>query len=146
MRIAVSSDDDRGLDSPVSRHFGRCPFFILVDVREEEIIASEAVRNPFYESHSPGQVPSFVVDLGAQVMLAGGMGRRAIDAFSGAGIECVSGVSGTVRSVVETFLSGKSAAASPCRESIEHSSGTESHTRLRPNDATGRLTNGKTKP
>ena len=32
MRIAISVEDDNGLDSVISHHFGRCPYFVLVDV------------------------------------------------------------------------------------------------------------------
>ena len=32
MRIAISIEDNRDLDSTVAHHFGRCPFFALVDL------------------------------------------------------------------------------------------------------------------
>ena len=34
MRIAVSADEDSGLDSAVSHHFGRCPYYVLADLEE----------------------------------------------------------------------------------------------------------------
>ena len=82
-RIAVSADDANGLDAVVSPHFGRCPYFILVDVEETESeCPARAVENPFYGNHQPGQVPGFINSLGAQVMLSGGMGVRAFAFFS----------------------------------------------------------------
>ena len=39
MRIAISGDDQNGLDSVVSPHFGRCPHYILVDVDGDEVKA-----------------------------------------------------------------------------------------------------------
>ena len=39
MRIAISAEANQGLDSPISQHFGRCPYFILVDLKEQEIEA-----------------------------------------------------------------------------------------------------------
>ena len=32
MRIAISAENNLGLESEVAHHFGRCPFFALVEV------------------------------------------------------------------------------------------------------------------
>ena len=34
MRIAVSSESNQGLESSVSAHFGRCPYYVIVDVED----------------------------------------------------------------------------------------------------------------
>ena len=64
MRIAISADDQAGLDGVVSPHFGRCPFFAVVDVEGTEIKSVESVQNPYYGHHQPGQVPGFIKSLG----------------------------------------------------------------------------------
>lgn len=120
MRIAVSSDTDRNLDGSVSHHFGRCPFFTVVDIDNGSIQNFQVVENPFFHSHAPGQVPSFIRELKADVMIAGGMGRRAIAMFQEFGIDCATGASGTVRTAIESFLCGGLTGASPCRESVQH--------------------------
>ena len=120
MKIVVSSDNNRKLDSSVSHHFGRCPYFTIVDVVKNEIINVESVENPYYNGHSPGQVPAFIKDINAEVMLAGGMGRRAISIFENYGIKCSTGAAGTVRNAVTNYAAGSLSAALPCRESIEH--------------------------
>ena len=123
MRIAVSADDDRGLDSVVSPHFGRCPYFVLVDLEGREVKAVRAVANPFYGNHRPGQVPGFIHEQGANVMLTGGMGGRAIAFFQQYGIEAVTGAYGTVRTALEQYLGGELRGAAPCAESVEHGHG-----------------------
>jgi predicted Fe-Mo cluster-binding NifX family protein len=120
MRIAVSADDKQGVDSVVSPHFGRCPHYILVDVEGRDVTGIQEVDNPFYGHHQPGQVPGFIQSLGADVMLAGGMGRRAIMFFQQCGIEGVTGAYGTVRQSVECYLRGQLKGAAPCKESEEH--------------------------
>jgi predicted Fe-Mo cluster-binding NifX family protein len=120
MRIAVSVDEDKGLESVVSHHFGRCPYYVLADVEEREIRNVTAVTNPFYQQHQPGQVPGFIHDQGADVIITGGMGRRAIAFFQQYNIEPVTGAFGTVSLVVEKYLNGGLQGAAPCRESIEH--------------------------
>jgi predicted Fe-Mo cluster-binding NifX family protein len=120
MRFAISADDPKGLESVVSPHFGRCPHYILVDVDGHEVKTVNVVDNPYYGQHSPGVVPGFIHSQGANVMLAGGMGRRAIAFFEQLGIEAVTGASGTVRRALELYLGGQLRGVQPCRESIEH--------------------------
>ncbi len=123
MRIAISADDKNGLESVVSPHFGRCPHYILVDVEGQEIKAVKAVDNPYYGRHAPGQVPTFINERGANVMLTGGMGGRAIAFFERFGIEAVTGASGTVRYALERYLGGELRGYEPCHESQEHGHG-----------------------
>jgi hypothetical protein len=48
MRIAVSADNRQGLDSVVRPHFGRCPYYVLVDVVGHEVTGVQEVDSPFY--------------------------------------------------------------------------------------------------
>jgi predicted Fe-Mo cluster-binding NifX family protein len=120
MRIAISTDSDQGLDSPVSPHFGRCPYFVLVDVDGREVSGVQAVPNPYYPAHEPGQVPAFIHSQGAGVMLASGMGGRAVAFFQQYGIRPVTGASGTVRQALTQYLDGQLQGAAPCHESVAH--------------------------
>ncbi len=120
MRIAVSADNDNGLESVVSPHFGRCPYFVLVDLDEREVKEVRAMPNPFYGHHQPGQVPGFIDSQNVNVMLTGGMGGRAIAFFEQYGIQPVTGATGTVRRALEYYLRGELREAAPCRESLEH--------------------------
>ena len=123
MRIAVSADSKQGIDSVVSPHFGRCPHFVLVDLDGDNVGEVREVDNPYYGNHEPGQVPGFIDSLGANVMLTGGMGGRAIMFFEQYGIEGVTGAYGTVRQSVERYLGGQLKGAAPCAESQEHGHG-----------------------
>jgi predicted Fe-Mo cluster-binding NifX family protein len=123
MRIAVSADDARGLDGAVSPHFGRCPYYVLVDLDGQEVKATEIVANSSYGQHRPGQVPGFIHSHGVDVMLTGGMGGRAMGFFEQYGIEPVTGATGSVRHALEQYLGGELRGAAPCSESVEHGHG-----------------------
>jgi predicted Fe-Mo cluster-binding NifX family protein len=123
MRIAISAEDGRGLESVVSPHFGRCPYFVLVDVNGNEVKRVEAVPNPYYSRHQPGQVPGFINTQDVDVMLTGGMGRRAIQFFEQYGIETATGAAGTVHLALEQYLGGQLQGAEPCLESQAHNHG-----------------------
>ncbi|HNS52298.1 MAG TPA: NifB/NifX family molybdenum-iron cluster-binding protein [Anaerolineae bacterium] len=123
MRIAVSAESKEGLNSVVAPHFGRCPYFVLVDLADGQVEAVGDVDNPYYAGHEPGQVPAFVASLGANVMLTGGMGGRAIMFFEQFGVEGVTGAYGTVRQAIERYVGGQLRGAAPCKESAEHGHG-----------------------
>jgi predicted Fe-Mo cluster-binding NifX family protein len=127
MRIAISVDTNQGLESRVAHHFGRCPYFALVDVNEGQIQDVTVVDNPFYAAHQPGQVPGFIKEQGANVMLSGGMGGRAIQFFAQYGIEPATGASGTVKEAVDCYLNGGLQGASSCAESEAHGHGHHHH-------------------
>lgn len=127
MRIAISTDTDGGLEAPVSPHFGRCPYYTLVDVDGQKVTAVTVVPNPYYPEHVPGAVPQFIHSQGVNVMLTGGMGYRAVGFFQQFGIQPVTGASGTVGEAVTQFLQGRLTGAAPCGESVSHAHGPLHH-------------------
>ncbi len=114
LSIAVASSDVQGMDGQVSAHFGRCPAYTLVEVVEGVIHDSRIESNPFADGHAPGQIPDFIADLGANVILTGGIGGRAIQFFEQRGVEVAAGYQGAVKSAVEAFLRGELREADPC--------------------------------
>jgi len=117
VKIALASEEKRGLDSRLSYHFGRCPYYVFVDVEDGRIKNVEVKKNPYFGSHVPGAVPQFIADEGANVIIAGGMGLRALDQFRKLNIQPITGVAGKLRDILHDFLAGKlKQAAEPCSE------------------------------
>ena len=114
-RIAFACENDQGMQADMSMHFGRCPYFTLVDVEEKEIKAVTVVENPAFTNHVPGVVPQFISEQKADVMIAGGMGPKAIDMFSGYGIDVATGVGGPVQRVLEAYLEGTVTGTEACK-------------------------------
>ena len=127
MRIAVSVVTDCGLEAAVSPHFGRCPYYALIDLAGEQVESVRTVANPYYPEHMPGVIPEFIHSQGADVMLTGGMGYRALTFFEQYGIRPVTGASGTVRQAIEQYLGGRLAGAAPCQESVADGHGEHGH-------------------
>jgi predicted Fe-Mo cluster-binding NifX family protein len=103
MRIAIPSISDEGLESEVSGHFGRSPYYTFVDIEEGEIKNVESAPVP-YEDHGPGDLPNFVKEHGGEVVIAYGMGHKAVDFFQQFGIEVVTGAEGKIKDVIEAFI------------------------------------------
>ena len=123
LRIAVASDDDRGLAGRVSAHFGRCPSYTVARVRGEEILSEEVVANPHVGGHVPGAVPQFLAGLKSDVVLAGGMGPRAVMMLRAFGIDVATGMSGTVEDAVKAWISGAQRGIVPCEHDHPDSCG-----------------------
>jgi len=130
MRIAIPAEDNRGLESNVSGHFGRARYFVFVDVEDNKIKNAEVVEVPF-EEHSPGDLPNFIKEHGGEVVLAYGMGRRAIDYFNSLGIEVVTGAYGKIKDVVEAFINQVLEVDPYWKEKIEREKEKEGHYRDR---------------
>lgn len=120
MRIAVSAANNNGLDSNVAQHFGRCPFYILIDMDGVELKTVQGIANPHYESHQPGMVPSFINEQKVNTMISGGMGGRAIEFFEQFGIETATGATGAVQDALNAYLNGTLNGGSACAESEAH--------------------------
>ncbi len=103
MRIAIPSISDEGLESEVSGHFGRSPYYTFVDIEDGEIKNVEVVPVPF-EDHGPGDLPNFVKEHGGEVVIAYGMGHKAVDFFYQMNIDVVTGAAGKIRDVIEAFI------------------------------------------
>jgi predicted Fe-Mo cluster-binding NifX family protein len=127
MRIAISSDDKLGLQGQVSHHFGRCAYYTIIDLEGEDINHIQVIENPFARNHAPGSVPEFIKEQGVDVMVSGGMGRRAIAFFEQYAVEVATGAEGSIEEALEKYLAGELGGAAPCRESVEHSHGKGHH-------------------
>lgn len=120
MRIAFSTENNDGLNSLMSHHFGRCPYYVLVDLQGDQVESVQGIINPYFEQHQPGMVPEFIHQQGVNVMVSGGMGRRAIEFFEQYGIDIATGAEGTVQATLQNYLQGRLQGGQPCRESVEH--------------------------
>jgi len=101
MRIAVPLAAGR-----LSLHFGHCEEFALLDVDPEtkEITAKETVPAP---DHQPGLLPRWLHERGANVIISGGMGRRAQQLFAQNDITVVVGASPeSPEQIVSAYLDG----------------------------------------
>ena len=118
MKIAFASEG-KGIESVLSHHFGRCPYYVFVETEGKEIKAVETKENPFFDRHEPGVVPRFVAKQKADVVIAGGMGPRAIDWFEQLKVKPVTTGPRKIKDILEDYLEGKLQGAEACEEHRE---------------------------
>ena len=91
----------------MSQHFGHCEQFALFDVDEQskEITKKELVTSP---EHQPGLLPNWLADKGVSIVIAGGMGPRAVEIFQQNGIKVVLGaLESDPEKAVLSYLQGR---------------------------------------
>ncbi len=118
MKIAIASEENKDLESRAAHHFGRCPYYVFITVDDDNTPKTiESLENPFFNGHEPGVVPQFIADQKADVIIAGGMGPRAIDWFTQLGVKAVTSSAPTVGELMNKYLTGEISSAESCHDS-----------------------------
>jgi ATP-binding protein involved in chromosome partitioning len=102
MKIAIPVEDGR-----LHGHFGGCRQFALVEVDPDKKVTlrTDMVSAP---DHRPGLFPRWLREQGVQVVIAGGIGWRALANFAHHGITVRAGTPGaTVEQLVSAYLNGE---------------------------------------
>ncbi|NLV26738.1 MAG: dinitrogenase iron-molybdenum cofactor [Methanomicrobiales archaeon] len=99
MKIAIACDGKE-----VSGHFGHCEGYAIYDATDSVIAFSETLQSP---GHEPGRLPVFLAEHGVNLIIAGGMGARAVQLFNDNNIEVILGVGGPVDVAAQDFIAGR---------------------------------------
>lgn len=99
MMIAIPSND--GMN--VEEHFGHCREFVLIGVQDGKETSRETLTPP---EHAPGVFPAFLAEKGANIIITGGMGGRAVDLFKSNDIDVILGAQGSIDDNLRVFLEG----------------------------------------
>lgn len=100
MKIAVTYDET---NESIFQHFGMTPAFKLYNIEDGQITSSEVVPTGEY---SHGALAGFLQNLGAEVLICGGLGMGAKMRVEGAGIKLYGGAKGDADEAVKAYLNG----------------------------------------
>lgn len=105
MKICITAKDDN-LDAEIDPRFGRAAYFIIVDTDDME---SESVQNPFIQARGGAgiQAAQFVANKNIEAVVTGNIGPNSFQVLKEAGINIISGVSGSVKTAVEKYNNGE---------------------------------------
>lgn len=104
MKICVTSQGDN-LDAQLDPRFGRCQHFIFVDTDTMEY---EAIKNPNIDSTGGAGIQSgqLMADRQVKAVVTGNIGPNAFQTLQSAGVDIITGASGSVREAVEQYKRG----------------------------------------
>jgi predicted Fe-Mo cluster-binding NifX family protein len=91
------------LNSPIDPRFGRAQYFLVFDPKDMRV---EAIKNPNTEAAQGVGIKSgqLLTSKGVKILLTGHVGPKAEQVLRSAGIQIISGVSGTAKSVYDDFV------------------------------------------
>lgn len=105
MKVCITSTGP-GLDSEMDPRFGRCQYFLFVDL---ETLGCEAVENPNIGAAGGAGIQSaqLVANKGVEALITGQVGPNAFTTLQAAGIKILTGASGKVREVLDKYQKGQ---------------------------------------
>ena len=103
-RIVVPVSDDRGIDAQLSQHFGRAPFFAIIDLDEEgHVIGQGTIANTSEHFGGVGLPPDRILQLKPKALITYGLGPKALRVFQNAGVAVLRTEANTVQDVVRAY-------------------------------------------
>jgi predicted Fe-Mo cluster-binding NifX family protein len=120
MTIAIPTTEGR-----LHEHFGGSTQFALVqtDPAQRKILDIRTVTAP---PHTPGLFPRWLHEQGANAVIVGGIGQRALEIFAHHGIDVSAGTPGaSVEELVTAYLDGHLTATPEGCKGHEHAHGHE---------------------
>jgi len=105
VKIAVVSDENKGLNSPVATRFARARYIVIVDVDEEWSIKEVKVKDNTAVASGSGagvKIVQTLNELGADVAVGPSFGPNATVALNEVGIKAIAAPPGTpVKDVIK---------------------------------------------
>ena len=84
MKFAIPTAEGK-----LCEHFGQCEKFVIIETKDSTVISESFVSPP---EHQERVYPEFLAQLKVDVIISGGIGQKAIDAFNEKNIKVFAGV------------------------------------------------------
>lgn len=107
MKIAISSTG-KELSDNIAELFGRCPYFVIVEIENGKIIKADAIKND-NENQASGagmSAAKLLAENNVNVVIARTVGPRAMDVLKQFNIEVYNG-DGAVKDIIQKFIDKK---------------------------------------
>jgi predicted Fe-Mo cluster-binding NifX family protein len=103
-RIVVPVSEEKGIDAQLSQHFGRAPFFAIIDLDEKgQVIGQGTIANTSEHFGGVGLPPDRILQLKPKALITYGLGSKALRMFQDAGVAVLRTEANNVREVVEAY-------------------------------------------
>ncbi len=107
-RIVIPVEDESGLEAQVAQHFGRAPYFAVVDLDEnDQVLSVKTEPNTGEHMGGTGHPHENLLALKPDVIIAFGMGPGGLHSFQNAGVTVLKAEDATVKETINSFKAGK---------------------------------------
>ena len=105
MRIIIPVYSESGLNAQICDHFGRTPYFDVIDLDENGHIISQSTVSSSGDHFCEGI--NFLLNLKPNFMIAQGMGQRVIQNFQNARIAILRTSANVVKDAIQQYNRGE---------------------------------------
>ena len=104
VRIVVPVSDEKGIDAQLSQHFGRAPFYAIIDLDEKgQVIGQGTIANTSEHFGGVGLPPDRILQLKPKALVTYGLGSKALRVFQNVGVAVLRTEANTVREVIRAY-------------------------------------------
>ena len=104
MRVVIPVLDERGLDAQLSEHFGRAPYFAVIDLDENGNVSNQrTVPNVGEHFGGSGQRADSILQLKPNAIITYGMGPRGLSIYQGVRVAVLRANANTVGEVIAAY-------------------------------------------
>ena len=104
VRVVIPVVDKTGLDAQLSEHFGRAPYFTVIELdKNRSVVSQRTVPNTSEHFGGTGHPPDRILQFKPDALITYGMGPRALNIFQGANVAVLQANADTVRDVVSAY-------------------------------------------
>ena len=108
MKVVFPVVNLKGVDSQLSGHFGRAPFFSVFDLDDDgKLLDHKAVPNESEHFGGVGFPPDRILQLDPDAVIAYGMGPRALVRFQNAEVAVLKANTSMVRDLLSAYANDK---------------------------------------
>ena len=104
MKIVIPTDNKKGIEDTVAEHFGRCLTYTFLNEKGEVV---EIIDNASEHMGGVGLPPELMKKYGADILLCGDLGPRALSLCEKLGIDVYVSQAETVKEIFEMWKNNK---------------------------------------
>ncbi|MGQ9800742.1 MAG: NifB/NifX family molybdenum-iron cluster-binding protein [Candidatus Saccharicenans sp.] len=107
-KIVVPVEDQNGLQARLSDHFGRAPYFVIMELDETgEVSSLKTISNHDEHFGGRGHAHDNILREKPDVLAVYGMGPRGLDSMAAAGVTVLRAEGNTVQEVLSAYKNNK---------------------------------------
>jgi predicted Fe-Mo cluster-binding NifX family protein len=120
-KIVIPTENQSGLDAPLAQHFGRAPYYTIIELDEKNNnISTRIEENKGEHVGGTGHPHEHLLALKPDIFVVQGMGPGCLSSLNDAGITILKAAGTTVKEIVENFKEGKLNVLSGACEHAHH--------------------------
>jgi predicted Fe-Mo cluster-binding NifX family protein len=117
-RVIVPTENQKGLNARLAEHFGRAPYYTIVEFGENDEVSNvRTVPNVGEHAGGMGYSHDHILEYKPTALIVYGMGPRGLNTFQSAGVAVLKANADTVSEVISAY---KNDALPELTEGCEH--------------------------